>query len=224
MVENQIVKKNLLNRIVSFTKSNFKIITILVSICFVFLLFFQIYSFYSLKKIQNNSVTYFNLLNLEEIDSNQDLFLKLSKQDDFYGILSKLEIIEINYNNKNYQIVIDLYNELLENEKIDNIYKSAIATKASYKIIDISSNEVSEDYLNEINNFISNIDDSLINYQGVKLELNYLVKILEAERKNIIYLNNNEAIDLYESIMNSNNVTSSTKERINKIHEFYSYK
>ena len=75
-----------------------------------------------------------------------------------------------------------------------------------------------------IENFISFIDAELISYEGVKLELRYLVSILNIEKNNLSYLNNNEVIDLYNNIMSSDTTSSSIKERVNKIHEFFTYK
>ena len=66
--------------------------------------------------------------------------------------------------------------------------------------------------------------DELVNYKGVKLELKYLVKIAEAEKNNIEYLKYKEAIDLYNNIINSDFSSPAIKERVKKIHEFFSYK
>ena len=112
----------------------------------------------------------------------------------------------------------------MTNKKLNKIYKSAIATKASYEFIDINFSNLSKDYNKTIKNFISSIDDELINYEGVKLELSYLAVILNIEKNNLNYLNDNEAIDLYDNIMSSDVASSSIKERVNKIHEYYTYK
>ena len=56
------------------------------------------------------------------------------------------------------------------------------------------------------------------------MELQYLTKILEAEKNSINYSSFNEVNDIYENIMSSDVVSSAIKERANKIHEFYSNK
>ena len=83
---------------------------------------------------------------------------------------------------------------------------------------------MSSDYLNIINDFISYVDEDTDSYKGIKLELEYLTKILEAEKNNIHYSSFNAVNDIYVNIMNSNAVSSAIKERVNKIHEFYSNK
>ena len=165
---------------------------------------------------------FFNSHNVEEFNQVKDSINKLSKENNFYGILSKLELIQIDIKKKKYQNVIGLYRELLENNSLNNIYKSAIASKASYEFIDINLNDISKDYSQELKYFVSFVDDKLVNYNGIKLELNYLIKILDSKKNNIEYLNYEEAIIFYEKIMNSEYTSSNTKERINKIHEFYS--
>ena len=83
---------------------------------------------------------------------------------------------------------------------------------------------MSLNYLNIINDFISYIDDETDSYKGIKLELKYLIKILETEKNSIDYSSFNEVNDIYENIMSSDVVSSAINERVNKIHEFYSNK
>jgi predicted negative regulator of RcsB-dependent stress response len=224
MNESTINKKNFLSQATNKVKDNIKSIIIFISLCFILFLSFQVYNFYSLSKIQKNSITFFKAQNLDDRSAIKAQISNLNNENNFYGILSKLELIQINLQQKNNQNAINLYIELLDNNNLDNIYKSAIASKASYQFIDLNFADLSIDYLQIIENFISYIDDDLIVYQGIKLELNYLVKILEAEKNRIEYVNFNEAVDMYNNIMNSDVASSAIKERINKIHEFFSYK
>ena len=224
MNQNVIARKNIISKIVDYAKNNLRIIITFLSVCFVLFLIFQFFIYYSLNKIQNNSITFFNSQNFEDKNIIQESILELSEENNFYGILSKLELIEINISNQNYQYVIDMYKKLLENKNLDNVYKSAIASRASYQFVDLNLTDLSKNYSEIIEFFISFIDDELISYKGLKLELNYLTKILEAEKNNIKYINYNEAVDLYTNIMNSDYASSVTKERVNKIHEFFSYK
>jgi len=224
MNDNTINKKKFLGQVSDSVKANLKSIIIFTSISFVIFLSFQIYSFYNSNKIQKNSITFFKAQNLEDINIIKDTITNLSNENNFYGILSKLELIEINLNQQNNQNAITLYFELMNNKNLDSIYKSAIASRASYQFIDLNFEDLSIDYSQIIVDFISYIDDDLITYQGIKLELSYLAKILEAEKNSIEYQNFNEAIDMYNNIMNSDAASSATKDRINKIHEFFSYK
>ena len=220
MNDNTVIKKSFFNQLNSALRSNIRSIIIVLSLFFAIFLIFQIYSVYSSNNIKNNSIVFFNNQNLEDQNYISKTIQELSNQSGFYGILSKLELIEKHIKNKNYGSVESIYDELLTNKKLNKIYKSAIATKASYEFIDINS----KDYNKTIKNFISSIDDELTNYEGVKLELSYLAVILNIEKNNLNYLNDNEAIDLYDNIMSSDVASSSIKERVNKIHEYYTYK
>ena len=224
MNDNTVIKKSFFNQLNSALRSNIRSIIIVLSLFFAIFLIFQIYSVYSSNNIKNNSIVFFNNQNLEDQNSISKTIQELSNQSGFYGILSKLELIEKHIKNKNYGSVESIYDELLTNKKLNKIYKSAIATKASYEFIDINFSNLSKDYNKTIKNFISSIDDELINYEGVKLELSFLAAILNIEKNNLNYLNDNEAIDLYDNIMSSDVASSSIKERVNKIHEYYTYK
>jgi hypothetical protein len=219
-----IIRNNILNLLINFIKKNLRALIIFSIAFFIIFLTFQIYNIYSLSKIKNNSITFYDYNNLEDLDLNLESLNELSDENNFYGILSKLELIKINIDNKKYKKALVFYMELLENKNINSIYKSAIASRASFQFIDINFNDLTLNYSKEILNFINYIDDQLSSYKGLKLELNYLVKILKIEKDNIDYQNFNEAINIYNSIMNSDDISSALKERINKIHEFLSYK
>ena len=153
-----------------------------------------------------------------------DTITKLSDENTFYGVLAKLELIDLNLKQNNIQETVSMYLEVINTNNLDAVYKSAIASKASYQLIDINLEDLSSDYLNIINDFISYVDEETDSYAGIKLELEYLTKILEAEKNSIDYSSSNEVNDIYANIMNSDAVSSAIKERVNKIHEFYSNK
>ena len=224
MNENTISKMNFLRQLTNIVKSNLRNIIIFLSLCFVLFLSFQIYSNYSSNKIQKNSITFFKVQNLEDITAITDIITKLSNQNNFYGILSKLELIKVNLEQKNNQEAITLYFDLLNNKNLDPIYKSAIASRATYQFIDLNFSNLSLDYSQAINDFITYINDELVPYQSTKLELVYLTKILEVEKNNIEYKNFKEVNDMYNSIISSEVASSAIKERVNKIHEFFSNK
>ena len=212
-----------LSRIKILVKNNLKNIIIFSSCCFLLFLFYQIFIFYTNNKITKNSIEFFNIQNINN-DEIQESIIKLSKQNNFYGILSKLELIDLNFKNKNYDDALNIYDVLLKDKKINNVYKSAIASKASYDFIDLNFEEISKNFTENIKFFISFIDDDLENYQGVKLELNYLLKILDLEINNVQYLQSKEMITLYNNIQISDFTSPAIKERVKKIHEFFSYK
>lgn len=222
MKEININNKNLLNKIIDNVKTNLKKIISLIFGIFLIFVFIQLYSFYKKNKILKDSISFFNLQDLNEDINLDDQFLKLSKENNFYSFLSTLELIESNLQNNKIEETKNLYFQLLENKSIDKIYKSALASKASYEFIDFNLNNPAENYIDTINIFISYIDDDVTTYIGIKLELRYLVSILEIEKNKLKYSDFKKALDLFDNIMNSEIVSSVTKERINKIHEYFS--
>ena len=224
MNDNVVKKKSFISQVTEIVKTNIRNIIILFSLCFVLFLSYQIYSFYISNKIQKNSIAFFAVQNTDDTNVITDTITKLSNDNTFYSVLAKLELIELNLKQNNIQDSISMYLEVINQNNLDSVYKSAIASKASYQLIDINLENLSSNYLNIINDFISYIDDELDSYKGLKLELKYLIKILDVEKNSIDYSSFNEVSDIYENIMSSDVVSSAIKERVNKIHEFYSNK
>ena len=224
MNENIANKKSFLSQVTEIVKTNIRNIIIFLSLCFVLFLSFQIYSFYISNKIQKNSISFFAAQNTDDTNVITDTITKLSNDNTFYGVLAKLELIDLTLKQNNIEDSISMYLEIINQNNLESVYKSAIASKASYQLIDINFENLSLNYLNIINDFISYIDDETDSYKGIKLELKYLIKILEAEKNSINYSSFNEVNDVYENIMSSDVVSSAIKERVNKIDEFYSNK
>ena len=224
MNDKVINKKSFLSQVTEILKTNIRNIIILLCLCFVLFLSFQIYSFYISNKIQKNSISFFSKQNTDDKNVITETITKLSDDNSFYGVLAKLELIDLNLKQNNIQDSVSMYLEVIDTNNLDAVYKSAIASKASYQLININLEDLSLDYLNIINDFIFYIDDMTDSYKGIKLELQYLTKILEAEKNSIDYSSFNEVNNIYEIIMSSNVVSSVIKERVNKIHEFYSNK
>ena len=224
MNENIANKKSFISQVTEIVKTNIRNIIILLSLCFVLFLSFQIYSFYISNKIQKNSISFFSSQNTDDINIITDTITKLSNDNTFYGVLAKLELINLTLKQNNIEDSISMYLDIINQNNLESVYKSAIASKASYQLIDINFENLSLNYLNIINDFISYIDDETDSYKGIKLELKYLIKILEAEKNSIDYSSFNEVNNIYENIMSSDVVSSAIKERVNKIHEFYSNK
>ena len=221
MNDNVVNKKSFLSQVTEIVKTNIRNIIILLSLCFVLFLSFQIYSFYISNKIQKNSISFFAAQNTDDTNVITDTITKLSNDNTFYGVLAKLELIDLTLKQNNIEDSILMYLEIINQNNLETVYKSAIASKASYQLIDINFENLSLNYLNIINDFISYIDDETDSYKGIKLELKYLIKILEAEKNSIEFSSFNEVNDIYENIMSSDVVSSAIKERVNKIHEFY---
>jgi len=224
MNDNVVNKKSFITQVTEIIKTNIRNIIIFFSLCFVLFLSYQIYSFYISNKIQQNSISFFAAQNTDDANVIADTITKLSNDNTFYGVLAKLELIELNLKQNNIQDSISMYLEVINQSNLGSVYKSAIASKASYQLIDINLDDLSSDYINTISNFMSYIDDEADTYKGIKFELEYLIKILEVEKNSINYSSSNEVNDIYENIMNSDVVSSAIKERVNKIHEFYSNK
>ena len=222
MNDNVVNKKSFLSQSTEIVKNNIRNIIIILSLCFVLFLSFQIYTFYISNKIQKNSISFFSSQNTDDVNVITDTITKLSNDNTFYGVLAKLELIDLYLKQNNIQDSLSMYLEVINQNNLDSVYKSAIASKASYQLIDINLEDLSLDYSNIINDFISYIDDETDSYKGIKLELDYLTKLLEAEKNSIDYSSFNEVNDIYENIINSDVVSSAIKERVNKIHEFYS--
>ena len=63
MNENKTNIKNLYSKTRDYIKQNFKIIIIFLSFCFIIFLSFQIFNYYKLNKIQNNSISFLTVIN-----------------------------------------------------------------------------------------------------------------------------------------------------------------
>ncbi|MBI04474.1 MAG: hypothetical protein CMI96_01495 [Pelagibacteraceae bacterium] len=204
--------------------NNLKLIVIILSVLFLLFLLLQTYNYFIKQSTLKNSISFYKAISIDREDESNKILSVLNNSNDFYAILSQLEIIDKNIKNKNYELVNELYKNLLNDNNLENIYKTAIASVAAYNFINIQLINPSTNYIDDINNYIEIIDDELLNYNGIKLELKFLKIITEVENNNIQYNNYNQAIELYDIIMSNENVSSIIKERVNKIHEYQLYK
>jgi len=201
-------------------KKNIKNLIIIFVIIFLLFLTFQGYSFYKINKINNLSVTYFTNKNLDDSITKYSEMKIISNEIGFYSILSKLELIKSNIDNEEFDLSLKLYNEILDSNDLDNNYISLVAINGAYNFIDIVIKSKNDKYINNINKFISLIDDNLDNYIGSKNELLYLVSILSL-KDDSNYKNNSELLLLYDNLINNEKISLEIKERVKKIHEFY---
>ena len=213
---------NLFKRIQNFIFTNYKQIIISSVILLILFIGFQIYNYFKIQDIKNSSISFFDIIQDDQNDlSNLE---KLIEDDNIFSILSTLKLIQKNNENKNFSYSNELYKELLVSSNLDNLYKSSIAANASYTMINASYEEKTNNYLNDISNYINNISDELDGYFSIKKELEYLLIVTEIDLNKSEYNNNLKALDKYNEIFNSSLVSTSTKERVKKIHEFQLYK
>ena len=213
-------KNNFYQSIYTLIKENLKNLIILFAIIFLLFLTFQGYSFYKTNKVNNLSVSYFANKNLDDELTKYSEMKSISKEKGFYSILSKLELIKNNIDNENYDLSLELYDDILNNKDLDNNYVSLVAINGAYNFIDIVIKSKKEKYISNINKFISLIDENLDNYIGNKNELLYLVSILSL-KDDSDYKNNSELLIIYDDLISNEKISSAIKERVKKIHEFY---
>jgi len=222
-MNNKIMTKNSYFQSAStLVKNNLKKLIILLSIIFLIFLSFQGYTFYKINKINNLSISYFANKNLDDQQIQYSELIRISNEKGIYSILSKLELIKKNINRGDFDLSIELYDDILSSENLDNNYISLVAINGAYNFIDIVIKNKNEKYISNINKFIALIDESLDNYIGNKSELLYLVSILSLN-KDSDYKNNQELLSLYDKLMNNEKISSTIKERLKKVHEFYNF-
>ena len=214
--------KNIFKSFSAIIKKNIKFVIILFSTVFLAFLAFQGLTTYKINKINNTSKVFFNSKNLDDNINIYEEMEKISNDSGFYSILSKLELIKINLSNNEYELSLRLYKDIVKSKNIDNNYISLVAINAAYNFIGIVSKNKNYNFIDDINEFISLIDDNLENYIGNKNELTYLVSILNLKNESE-YKNNSQILSLYESIMENEKISSTIKVRVKKLHEFYSY-
>ena len=220
MNNTNITKNNFLKVISNFAKDNLKTIIISLLIIFLIFLIYQGYSFYEKNKLNKLSISYFENKDIEDELTQISKLNSISKENSFYSLLSKLELINKHIEKNEFDKSIELYNEILSSKDLDSNYIAVIAIKGAYQLVDIAIEYNNNEYINVINKFISLIDDNLDNYQGNKNELLYLTSILSLNDDSS-YKNNSELLSLYENIISNDNISSTIKERVKKIHEFY---
>ena len=78
------------------------------------------------------------------------------------------------------------------------------------------------DFYAKLNNLLIFIDDSIISFQGYKLEIRFLLLIVEQEFNGDTALYDS-AKALYEKIQQGDMISSSLKDRVRKIYEFQNH-
>ena len=220
MNKNNQTNNNFLKAVSTFFKDNLKALIISLAVIFLIFIGYQGYSYYNIDKLNNLSISYFKNIEIDDELISLSELESISKQNSFYSILSKLNLINKFIDKNEFDKSIELYNEILSSKDLEKNYISIVAIKGAYQFIDIVIKNNNNKYINDINNFISLIDENFDNYIGSKNELLYLSSILSLNDDSS-YKNNSEILTLYENMMNNEKISSTIKERVKKIHEFY---
>ena len=182
-------------------------------------------------KILNTSIEYDSIFLNNSSENFESIIDKISNEKNFYGILASLEKIKLQLSNKKFKEANDAYKKLLQNKNITNIYKSAIAIHASYSLlkqIDIIKDfSLKRDDIKTISENIESyllfVDQNLESYQGFKLEILFLLSIIEQDLNKQLLISETTN-NLYKKIQENEKIQLSIKERVNKIYEFQKYK
>ncbi len=217
------IKNNFINQL----KEKYKIIIGIVLFIFLLVIIFQVYFFYNNKKILDTSIVYNQIKSDLENNEFANLLNEITKDENFYGVLAKIDIINLKLNNNELESAYQDYITLLNQNNLDNLYKSAISIQASYNFLRLLSDKSNKNKLPEFNTkiteLLSFVDPSIDSYIGFNLEILYLLSILEQDFTNSLSLSN-ESKNLYQQIQEGDRVSAFIKERVKKINDFQKYK
>ena len=216
-------KNNLIDRL----KEKYKIIIgIFVFIIFIAIIF-QIYLFYNNKKILDTSIVYDQIKSNFENNEFIELLDEISEEKNFYGVLATIDKINLKLNNNELESAYQDYIILLNQNNLDNLYKSTIGIQASYNFLRLLSEESNKNKFTEFKTKITEllvfVDPSVDSYIGFNLEILYLLSIFEQDFSNSLSLSN-ESKNLYQQIQEGDKVSAFIKERVKKINDFQKYK
>ena len=201
-------KVNYFSVIQNLIKQNVKVIILFALIILLVFAGFQIYFFNKNKKILELSIIY----NDSKYSNSQIDFIEhmneIAVTRSFYGLLASLELINNKINNNQYNESYEDYIQLLNNKKIDNLYKTLIAVHGSYNLL----NKISDE---KVDKLITYIDETIDSFIGYRLELLFLLSV---NNRNMDKINS-----LYEQIIKNDRISLSIKERVKKINEFEKY-
>jgi hypothetical protein len=227
----ELIKKvTVMNRLQDFIKNKYKhIITVIILIIIIFA-GIQFYFINKQNNILKTSIIYNDLKSDPDSLEFEKKLSELLNKNNFYGILSLFDSIKIKLNNDDIESAYQDYLKLLNNKSLDSIYISAIAVNASYSLLNkiksnnriiTSKDKFISDIISKINNLIEYIDISLESYEGYKLEILYLIAVINHDNNNE---NFKELNSLYLQIIDNDKVPPSIKERVKKINDIQKYK
>tara|TARA_Y100000741_G_C18245131_1_gene555211 strand:+ start:1166 stop:1786 length:621 start_codon:yes stop_codon:yes gene_type:complete len=200
-------KKNILQSFQNYIRNNIRNLLLLIFFIVILFISYQFYNFYNHKKILDTSIIYENSKSgNSEIEFENDMN-EIIKKKNFYSLLASMNLINKEIEKKNYDYSYNLYLELLDTNKLNNLYKTIISIHGSYNLLDkIESNKIV--------NLLSFIDESLETFTGYHKEIHYILALNDKEKSQ----------QLYDEIVNNDNISPIIKERVNKINEFEKYK
>ena len=217
------IKNNFINQL----KEKYKIIIGIILFIFLLVIIIQVYFFYNNKKILDTSIVYNQIKSDLENNEFANLLNEITKDENFYGVLAKIDIINLKLNNNELESAYQDYITLLNQNNLDNLYKSTIGIQASYNFLRLLSKESYKnkftEYKTKINELLSFVDPSIDSYIGFNLEILYLLSIFEQDFTNSLSLSN-ESKNLYQQIQEGDRVSAFIKERVKKINDFQKYK
>tara|TARA_B110000116_G_C16523070_1_gene440900 strand:- start:21 stop:689 length:669 start_codon:yes stop_codon:yes gene_type:complete len=216
-------RSNFFNKFKKTIQSNYTyLFYVLIFLVAVFSLY-QFYIYSENNKILRISSKYNEAKSLQSGNEFDQLLLDITKEKNFYGLLAALEISK-KLVIKNTEAAYQSYLEILKKRKLSNIYKSAIAIKASYELLNAIDNQ-KDSYLKvekNINNLLTYVDPELNFYFGYKLEILYLLSISNQDYQQTSL--SDVSIDLFNQIQENADISAYLKERVKSIHEFQKYK
>ena len=188
-------------------KSNIKLIIYVVLFLIVSIVIYQIYIFQNNKKILELSILYDQAKsNIDSVEFDKNMNA-IAKENGFYGMLAALELIKDKFNNKDYKEAYVDYINLLDKNDISSTYRSIIALHGSYNLLDNVSND-------KIEKLLSYIDGSEESFVGYQYEILFLLSIRD---------NNKQKNILYNQILEHEKISTTIKNRVQKIYEFEKY-
>ena len=223
-----VTKISIFNKIQDSIKKNYKLVISLIVISIISLGIIQYYFIYKNKQVLKSSIDYNNLKSNNFDSSFNETIKKVLSQKNFYSILLSLENIPNEINDGEINFAYQNYLDLLNDKKIKDLYKSAIAIHGSYIFlneIDVKNND--QDSYNElskkIENLLSYVNPSLKSYIGFKLEILFLLSVVDQDLSGNKLISDN-TVNLYKQIIDNNDISTLIKDRIQKVYDFQKYK
>jgi hypothetical protein len=224
--------KNFFAKALSFIRKKYKLFTILIFFLVVLYGILNLYLISQKNIILSTSINFNNTFSNKQDSSFQKEISLLALEKNFFGILALLEKIKIDLSKNEIYAANDTYLNLLKNNSISELYKTAIAIHGSYLFLDqlnptnqatfkLSLDELK--IIKFIENLLSFVDPSFESYDSFRFEILYLISIIKQDNIDTLTFSE-ESINLYKLIQENVKIPSSIKERIKKIHEFKTYK
>ena len=189
-----------------FKKNIYYIIGILLLI----LLSFSGYEFYEYlhkEEIKKTSKLYFNAIkniNNEELNSIE-ILEKISQTKTGFSLLSSMDLAKVYIQNEQFENAYNLYNKLINDDNIDDLYKDLIIVQASYNLMNKVDSEKISLFLSKVN-----IEESV--FKSHFYEIKYINLLDQLDKK--------ELERLSKKIENDVEITISVKERVKKLNDY----